>query len=151
MRVAPGVATLAPQPTSKDESRVDFNHPMTPAWIVCAWPPVLWQADSASRLQLVHLGTRVLHYGGHASPCSGQTLWGEATPDRSAGVAWDWIEVQEGVVAMADPLGLVTNLKLLDAKGEALSDFEVAVRLNGLVHALPWQTEVQRALHQAND
>ena len=67
--------------------------------------------------------------------------------DRSAGVAWDWVEVQEGVVAMADPLGLVTNLKLLDAKGEALSAFEVAVRLNGLVHALPWQNEVQRALH----
>ena len=124
---------------------------MTPAWIVCAWPPVLWQADSASRLHLVHLGTRVLHYGGDAAPCSGQTLWGEASTDRSAGVAWDWVEVQEGVVAMADPLGLVTNLKLLDAKGEALSAFEVAVRLNGLVHALPWQNEVQRALHPHND
>jgi hypothetical protein len=120
---------------------------MTPAWIVCAWPPVLWQADSATRLHLVHLGTRVLHYGGDTAPCSGQTLWGEATTDRSAGVAWDWVELQEGVVAMADPLGLVTNLKLLDAKGEALSAFEVAVRLNGLVHALPWQNEVQRALH----
>jgi hypothetical protein len=107
----------------------------------------LWQADSATRLHLVHLGTRVLHYGGDAAPCSGQTLWGEATHDRSAGVAWDWVELQEGVVAMADPLGLVTNLKLLDAKGEALSAFEVAVRLNGLVHALPWQNEVQRALH----
>lgn len=124
---------------------------MTPAWIVCAWPPVLWQADSASRLHLVHLGTRVLHYGDDAGPCSGQTLWGEATPDRSAGVAWDWVELQQGVVAMADPLGLVTNLKLLDAKGEALSAFEVAVRLNGLVHALPWQNEVQRALHPQND
>jgi len=124
---------------------------MTPAWIVCAWPPVLWQADSASRLHLVHLGTRVLHYGGHTSPCSGQTLWGEASPDHSAGVAWDWVELQEGVVAMADPLGLVTNLKLLDAKGDVLSAFEVAVRLNGLVHALPWQSEVQRALHQQDD
>ncbi len=120
---------------------------MTPAWIVCAWPPVLWQADAASRLQLVHLGTRVLHYGDHACQCSGQTLWGEASNDRSAGVAWDWIELEEGVVAIADPLGLVTNLKLLDARGEALSAFEVAVHLNGLVHALPWQTEVQRALH----
>ena len=124
---------------------------MTPAWIVCAWPPVLWQADSASRLHLVHLGTRVLHYGDDDGPCSGQTLWGEATTDRSAGVAWDWVELQQGVVAMADPLGLVTNLKLLDAKGEALSAFEVAVRLNGLVHALPWQNEVQRALHPQND
>jgi len=120
---------------------------MTPAWIVYAWPPVLWQADAASRLQLVHLGTRVLHYGDDACHCSGQTLWGEASNDRSAGVAWDWIEIEEGIVAIADPLGLVTNLKLLDSRGEALSAFEVAVHLNGLVHALPWQSEVQRALH----
>jgi len=49
--------------------------------------------------------------------------------------------VQEGVVAMADPLGVVTNLKLLDARGEALSAFQVAAHLNGLVHALPWQNE----------
>jgi hypothetical protein len=124
---------------------------MTPAWIVCAWPPVLWQADSASRLHLVHMGTHVLYGGDAASPCTGQTLWGDASDRGSAGVAWDWVELQEGVVAMADPLGLVTNLKLLDANGAALSAFEMAVRLNGLVHALPWQNEVQRALHPHND
>ena len=50
---------------------------------------------------------------------------------------------------MADPLGLVTNLKLLDDRGEALTQIEVAVQLHQLVHALPWQTEVRRALHPA--
>jgi hypothetical protein len=78
-------------------------------------------------------------------------LWGEPSAQCSAGVAWDWVELQEGVVAMADPLGLVTNLKLLDAHGDALSEFEIAVRLNGLVHALPWQNEVQRALHRCDN
>ena len=53
-----------------------------------------------------------------------------------------------GVVAMSDPLGLVTNLTLLDDQGEALTNLEVAVRLHQLVHALPWQSEVQRALHE---
>ena len=77
----------------------------------------------------------------------GQTLWGDSTAKQSAGVAWDWVEVQEGVVAMADPLGLVTNLKLLDEHGEVLNHIEVAVQLHQLVHALPWQNEVQRALH----
>jgi hypothetical protein len=120
---------------------------MTPAWIVCAWPPVLWQADSAPHLHLVHLGTHVLSFGDPFFPSSGQTLWGDASAKHSAGVAWDWVEVQEGVVAIADPLGMVTNLKLLDARGEALSAYEAAVHLNELVHALPWQTEVQRALH----
>ena len=119
---------------------------MIPAWIVCAWPAVLWQANLPLDLQLVHLGTRVLTFGDRAGPCSGQTLWGDASPERSAGVAWDWVQIQQGVVAIADPLGLITNLKLLDAEGEALSAPQVAMHLNQIVHALPWQTEVQRAL-----
>jgi hypothetical protein len=45
---------------------------------------------------------------------------------------------------MADPLGLVTNLKLLDDHGEALTQIQVAVQLHQLVHALPWQSEVRR-------
>ena len=93
------------------------------------------------------MSTRVLSYGDEESPCTGQTLWGDATAQQSAGVAWDWVEVQDGVVAMADPLGLVTNLKLLDDRGEALNQIQVAVQLHQLVHALPWQSEVRRALH----
>ena len=120
---------------------------MTPAWIVYAWPPLLWQASRAPQLHLQHLSTRVLSFGDEESPCTGQTLWGDATAQQSAGVAWDWVEVQDGVVAMADPLGLVTNLKLLDDRGEALNQIQVAVQLHQLVHALPWQTEVRRALH----
>ena len=119
---------------------------MIPAWIVFAWPPVLWQASAAHDLQLVHLGTRVLTFGDRSGSCSGQTLWGDATSERSAGVAWDWVQIQRGVVAIADPLGLITNLKLLDADGEALTAPQVAIHLNEIVHGLPWQGEVQRAL-----
>lgn len=120
---------------------------MTPAWIVCAWPTLLWQASRAPQLHLTHLGTHVLNFGDEACLCSGQTLWGDASDERTAGVAWDWVELQQGVVAMCDPLGLVTNLKLLDEEGEALNRVAAAVRLHQIVHALPWQTEVQRALH----
>ena len=38
---------------------------------------------------------------------------------------------------MADPLGLVTNLKLLDDRGEALTQIEVAVQLHQLVQPFP--------------
>jgi hypothetical protein len=108
----------------------------------------LWQASRAPQLQLTHLGTRVLSFGDDELPC-GQTLWGDSSAQQSAGVAWDWVEVQNGVVAMSDPLGLITNLKLLDERGEALNHVEVAVQLHQLVHALPWQNEVHRALHPA--
>ncbi len=123
---------------------------MTPAWIVYAWPTVLWQASSAPDLHLIHMGTRVLTFGDADSRCSGQTLWGAPSRELSAGVAWDWVEIQQGVVAMADPLSLITNLKLLDSRGEALSNLEVAVQLHQIVHQLPWQSEVTRALHIAS-
>ena len=59
---------------------------MTPAWIVCAWPPLLWQASRAPQLHLTHLGTRVLNFGGQTpGPCTGQTLWGDETEAQSAG------------------------------------------------------------------
>ena len=115
---------------------------------MCAWPTVLWQASHAPQLHLTHLGTRVLSFGDDPCLCTGQTLWGDENEARAAGVAWDWVRLQPGVVAMCDPLGLVTNLKLLDDDGEALSHLQAALRLHQLVHALPWQNEVQRALHQ---
>src|SRR2546426_5761553 len=101
--------------------------PMTPAWIVCAWPPLLWQAECAPELHFVHLGTRVLSRGDANQPCSGQTVWGNAGPEPAAGVAWDWIEIHEGVVAIADPFALVTNLQLLDERGERLPRMQAAL------------------------
>ena len=122
----------------------------TPAWIVCSWPPVLWQAASAPVLRFVHLGTRVLDAGSAGNGCAGQTVWGSTENHSAAGVAWDWIEIQRGVVAIADPMGLITNLTLLDAKGAPIPTLQAALRLNELVHALPWQDEVQRALARAD-
>jgi len=119
---------------------------MTPAWIVCAWPPVLLKAQSTSDLHFVHLGTSVLNPGDTYHPSMGQTLWGNPSSKSVAGVAWDWVELQQGVFAMADPLGLVTNLRLVGPRGEALSNTQVALYLNELVRTLPWQSEVKRAL-----
>jgi hypothetical protein len=119
---------------------------MTPPWIVSAWPTVLWQAGAAPELHFVHLGTSVLPDAGEGGASVGQTLWGEASGSCSAGVAWDWVQIQQGVFALADPMGLVTNLQFLDSRGEALAPFEMVAHLNEIVHALPWQTEVCRAL-----
>ncbi len=41
----------------------------------------------------------------------------------------------------------MTNLRLVGQEGEVLTALEAARYLNEIVHALPWQTEVQRALH----
>ena len=115
-----------------------------PAWAVFAWPPVLWQAPSPAHRHFLHLGTRVTFSGEPLR--SGQTLWGDPDGDQAAGLAWDWVELCQGVVAMADPMAVITNLRLLGPGGAVMSAVEAAPHLNELVHALPWQTEVQRAL-----
>jgi len=122
--------------------------PATPAWIVYAWAPVLWQASSADQRRFVHLGTRVLTIGDETNPCTGQTLWGDPSENDPSGIAWDWVEIQDGVVAMSDPFGMITNLRLLDAQGAFFDDGQITVQLHQLVHALPWQIEVERELHK---
>ena len=120
--------------------------PTTP-WSIRAWPPVLWQAGRESQLRFHHLSTRVTLPGDRISRTAGQTIWGGPAEDGEAGVAWDWVQISGDVVAMADPMSVVTNLRLVGQEGEVLTALESARFLNELVHALPWQSEVQRALH----
>ena len=137
----------------KDISMQQISH-QTPAvfppsltpWSLRAWPPVLWQAEQTGELQLHHLGTHVTFPGDRTQGLSGQTLWGGHSLEGETGVAWDWIQIGRGVVAIADPLSLVTNLRLVGSEGEVLTAMEATLFLNELVHGLPWQFEVARAL-----
>ncbi|MGL6108524.1 MAG: hypothetical protein ACRC2B_00340 [Rubrivivax sp.] len=94
-----------------------------------------------------HLGTRVTLPGDRLLRSAGQTIWGGSSASGEAGVAWDWVQISGDVVAMADPMSLVTNLRLVGQEGEVLTALESARFLNEIVHALPWQDEVQRAMH----
>ncbi len=95
----------------------------------------------------MHLGTRVTKPGGKRRPAMGHTMWGG--PHGDAGLAWDWVEITEGVVAMADPMGVATNVRLLDRHGTVLPAVEAALHFNQFVRRLPWQDEVQRLLQAA--
>lgn len=76
----------------------------------------------------------------------GQTLWHGYEGRGIAGVAWDWVSLPRGLVAMVDPMGLISNLQFVNGAGEVLAPLESARQLNEIVHALPWQYEVQRVL-----
>lgn len=76
----------------------------------------------------------------------GQTIWACHGDEGDVGLAWDWVQLGRGVVAMADPMAVVTNLRLVGDEGEVLSPFESARHINCIVHGLPWQDEVERAL-----
>jgi hypothetical protein len=119
--------------------------PVAP-WVLRSWPPVLWQTVQWPKNRFVHLGTRVTFAGDQRVRTAGQTIWGGNMNDGSAGLAWDWVQTSRGIVAMADPLSVVTNLRLIGGEGEVLTSLEASVYLNALVHDLPWQGEVERAL-----
>ncbi|GAB1388573.1 MAG: hypothetical protein AMXMBFR78_03740 [Rubrivivax sp.] len=117
-------------------------------WSLRAWPPLLWQAAQAPLADFHHLSTHVDADagGGRACRASGQTIWAGTVAGCEAGMAWDWVELTRGVLAMADPMSVITNLRVLGREGQVLTSAEAALVLNEIVHALPWQHEVGRAL-----
>jgi hypothetical protein len=119
--------------------------PATP-WSLRAWPLLLWQVGSPASVQFCHLDTRVTYPGDGSDPAAGQTLWSAPSDDGEAGMAWDWVQIARGVVAIADPMSVVTNVRLIGDEGEVLTAHAAARFLNELVRALPWQSEVRRAL-----
>ena len=115
-------------------------------WSLRAWPPLLWQAGDRVPVDFHHLGTRVMVSPSASCRVAGQTIWGGSLAGSDAGMAWDWVEIAKGVVAMADPMSVITNLRIVGDEGEVLTAQAAALYLNGIVRGLPWQDEVGRAL-----
>lgn len=122
------------------------TQPSCPSWALRAWPLVLWQVDQDFPLQLEHLGTQITAASSSSFRALGQTLWARPTAQGHIGLAWDWVALDHGVVAMADPLAVVTNVRLVDADGDDLPALALMQHVNTLVNRLPWQREVGRVL-----
>jgi hypothetical protein len=140
-----------PKDTGMKHPAIQAHPPATnllPAapWSLRAWPTLLWQAGEPSRVTFRHLGTRVMSGRQAPGTATGQTMWAGSGTDGEAGMAWDWVQLCRGVVAMADPMAVVTNVRLVGSEGAVLSLQESARFLNEIVHALPWQLEVHKAL-----
>jgi hypothetical protein len=125
-----------------------MNQPNVPiaAWSLRTWPPLWWQANRCDVLQLIHHQTTITSVDERLGRCAGQTIWCTRSDVGDAGVAWDWVQMPRGMVAMVDPMCVATNLRLLGDTGEVLTAFESARILNSIVYMLPWQREVRRAL-----
>jgi hypothetical protein len=119
---------------------------MIAAWTVFAWPAALWQASRVHELALVQAGAWIFEADDATGHAAGQTLWADSATEPSIGIAWDWVQLRPGVIALADPLGLVSNLGLQDDQNVALGTATLTVQLNRVVRELPWQAGVLAAL-----
>jgi hypothetical protein len=120
--------------------------PSIAAWALRSWPPLWWHAERCNGIQLQHHQTTVTSIEDSRHRCAGHTVWYMQAKEGDAGMAWDWMLMPRGMVAMVDPMCFVTNLRLVGAEGEVLTTFQSARVFNELVYTLPWQREVQRAL-----
>ncbi|MEO8835368.1 MAG: hypothetical protein ABI364_01365 [Caldimonas sp.] len=114
-------------------------------WVIASWPIIERTTEPIDEIvsDLTHLGTTVSAERDDFGRLLGHTIWG-GTASR-IGIAWDWVEALEGVFALSDPMGVVSNIGYVDQTGALVPDFAAAVRLNRITHSLPWQAEVAKA------
>jgi hypothetical protein len=115
-----------------------------PAWQVITWPPVVTTMGEFAQLatRFRHLGTSVHVDESMQGLKYGQVLWGVEDGSSRIGLAWDWAEVRERVVAMADPMKVLSNVALRREDGVLVAERERLLHLNGAIHRWRWQSQV---------
>ena len=115
-----------------------------PAWQLITWKPVLTTLTDFRRM-LARMrplgeaaGTERPVPGGR----QGQALWAATHHGQPLGLAWDWAEVRDDVVALCDPMNVLSNVALLDAHGGLLGEAARILHLNSAIHQLDWQAHV---------
>lgn len=119
------------------------------AWGVISWVSVEMDvAEWKGLLRSFRHSVTSIHgetdeYGCHY----GYTLWKANHADRpdTVGMAWDWREMQPGVVGQDDPMSILTNVRLTKG-GCPLSASETVLALNDAVYRIGWQRVARRQL-----
>ncbi|MCK9688901.1 hypothetical protein [Scleromatobacter humisilvae] len=79
----------------------------------------------------------------------GEVLWGIEVKDsgstpRMLGVCWEWREVIPNVVALSNPLGIQSNVRLKDETGALVTPAKLILHLNAAVSGFRWQGRLVR-------
>lgn len=116
-------------------------------WIIASWPIIERACNPVAELttDLKHLGTTLSEDCDEFGRYCGHTIWGDS--NLGIGVAWDWTEAHDGVFALSDPMGVVSNICFVEISGETLPEARLALQLNRIAHELPWQSEVAEATY----
>ena len=123
------------------------------SWMIKSWPIIDWfppQPDEGWP-SFLHMSTHVHHERRGTEPCVGSTVWVGAIDGAYAGLAWEWVELRPGVLMLADPNSIITNLQVMDAGRLPKNPLDAAVSLNTVLHRLPWQEKVWTTVASARD
>jgi hypothetical protein len=118
------------------------------SWSITAWPRKLWHSTQVEPT-FTHLDTQISEaVDTSLGAVSGQTSWVAKLDGGHAALAWDWVLLRPGVLAIGDPMTILTNIVFVDHDGVEVAAETVPARLNTLVHHLPWQAHVRRSLRE---
>jgi hypothetical protein len=124
---------------------------ITPPWLIASWPTVLCAVSQRSlMIRRLRCVSAYLKPSAADGLRSGQVLWACKTPMGEAGLAWDWAEVRHNVVAISDPMHVLSNLRFVDNHGVELPASDGLLELNTLVACLRWQELVDPAAQHAD-
>jgi hypothetical protein len=119
------------------------------AWNVISAPKVrtATPTDQSHSFTLQHLSTQIIHIS--KSGCAtGTAVWG-ATLDRDeVFVAFDWVEMRQGVAVLTDPNSIISNLSFVNDDGDEEPVLRRIVGLARLVHITPWQEVAVSEAHK---
>ena len=116
--------------------------------MVKSWPIIEWipPREDDEWPSFLHMSTQVRQERRGAEPCAGSTVWVGSIDGAYAGLAWEWVELRPGVLMLADPNSLTTNICVLGDDGRVQDALPTAVSLNRILHQLPWQGTVNEVL-----
>ena len=120
--------------------------------MIKSWPTLEWYLpqESGPLNNFQHLCTHSPEdVIGATNTRQGETVWVGEILGQQAGLAWEWCEYRAGVVMLADPNCIVSNIRFLDAGGRALPPLAALATINRLVHGLRWQQAVCQALRSS--
>ena len=116
-------------------------------WTVHTWPAVQVPLLTNLALEFEHLRTIVAPPGDRlpATLASGHSLWYAQNGKFPIGLGFSWAVLGcSKMLVLADALGVVTNLQLLDPYGNEMGTETSAKYLVPLVRTLDWERVVNR-------
>ena len=72
----------------------------------------------------------------------GSVLWQASVHGAELWLSWAWHEVKRDVIAIDNPLAVMSNVAIIEAAGAEISQENRILHLHAALYRLPWQSAV---------
>lgn len=122
------------------------------SWMIVSAPKIEWYLPEtvADWPDFRHLRSSVVSEATKSTYRRGDTLWGARLVDDTVlYLAWEWVEIRDGVISLVDPNAILSNACFIDEQGEPLSHLISTICTMRLVHGMNWAEWVTATLRGA--